>query len=562
MADILIIDDEESIRYTFENFLSEEGHAVTTAESCAEGLARIAEKDFELIFSDIILGGRTGLDILREAREKNPACPVVMITGYPAVDTAAEAVRNGAFDYLTKPVEQDTLLHITRLALAHKKALDEKERYRAHLEAVFSSVEDGILTVDRDLRVSEMNEAAARICGISRGEIGRDLASSSMCCKENLLGALRETVEEKKSVRLDRMECVHTGRASRILTLSTWPLIDRQGLFTGAVLVVRDETRLASLEKDLMERRKFHNIVGKSEQMQQVYSLIESLADVETTVLVTGESGTGKELVAEALHFMGGRSRKPLIKVNCSVLSENLLESELFGHVKGAFTGAVSDRAGRFQMADGGSIFLDEIGDISPRVQSSLLRVLQEKEFERVGDSRPIKVDVRVIAATNKDLLQKVKQGEFREDLYYRLKVVELKLPPLRQRIEDVPLMTEQFLKLFNEKFHKEVRAVSADVEKIFMSYPWPGNVRELKHALEHAFVLCHADTITADLLPAQLTACREACEAARGTRECLDAQTIIQALEKTAGNKARAARLLGVDRKTLYRNIEKYHIS
>jgi two-component system, NtrC family, response regulator HydG len=561
LAEILVIDDEESIRYTFASFLSGEGHRVCTARSYAEGAAQISGKDFDLIFSDIILEGRTGIDILREARGKNLICPVVMITGYPTVETAAEAVRLGAFDYLQKPVEQETLLHITRLALEHGNVLGENERYRAHLDAVFRSVEDGILTVDRELRVLEMNDAAGRICGLVRGEIGRDLASSSMRCKEKFLSALKETVEGRKSVRRDRFECAQGAHAPKVLTFSTWPLVDRQGLFQGAVMVVRDETRLASLEQNLQERRRFHNLIGKSEGMQKLYSLIESLADVETTVLIAGESGTGKELVAEALHFMGGRHNRPLVKVNCSALSENLLESELFGHVKGAFTGAVNDRTGRFQKADGGSIFLDEIGDISPRVQASLLRVLQDKEFERVGDSKPIRVDVRVIAATNKDLREKVRRGEFREDLYYRLQVVELFLPPLRDRKEDIPLLIENCLKQLNEKFHKGIGAVSADVEKIFLSYPWPGNVRELKHALEHAFILCHADTITAEFLPLHLTASRKDGDVSREAGERMDAQTILRALEKTAWNKARAARLLGVDRKTLYRNIEKYNI-
>jgi two-component system, NtrC family, response regulator HydG len=561
MAEILVIDDEESIRFTFASFLSEEGHAVAVARNFAEGHARIFEKGFDLIFSDIVLGGRTGIDILREAKERNPACPVVMITGFPTVETAAEAVRLGAFDYLPKPVEQEALLRITRLALQHTKVLRENERYRAHLDAVFQSVEDGILTVDKELTVLEMNDAARKICGLSRDEAGRDLASSSMYCKERFLSALKETVEGRKSVRMERFECGQGAGPPKTVTFSTYPLMDRRGQFHGAVLVVRDETRLASLEQNLRERRRFHNLVGISERMQKVYSLIESLADVETTVLITGDSGTGKELVAEALHFMGGRRGKPLVTVNCSALSENLLESELFGHVKGAFTGAVSDRIGRFQKADGGSIFLDEIGDISPRVQASLLRVLQEKEFERVGDSKPVKVDVRVIAATNKDLREKVKRGEFREDLYYRLKVVEVALPPLRDRREDIPVLTGHFLEQFNAQFHKTIDAVSADVENIFLNYPWPGNVRELKHAIEHSFILCRGGMITVDHLPHHLIASWEAGDSSRPASGSIDAQTILRALEKTAGNKARAARLLGVDRKTLYRNIEKYHI-
>jgi DNA-binding NtrC family response regulator len=561
MADILVIDDEESIRYTFANFLSEAGHAVSVARNYAEGIAQISGRNFDLIFSDIILGGRTGIDILRVAKESNLICPVVMITGYPTVETAAEAVRLGAFDYLQKPVEQETLLHITRLALAHKSVLTENERYRAHLDAVFRSVEDGILTVNKELAVLELNEAAVRICGLTRDGIGRDLASLPMRCKEQALEALKKTVEGRTSVRIERCECNNGPDVLKILTFSTSPLIDCRGVFTGAVLVVRDETRLAILEQDLQERRRFHNLVGVSERMQKIYSLIGSLADVETTVLVSGESGTGKELVAEALHFMGGRRDRPLVKVNCSILSENLLESELFGHVKGAFTGAVSDRTGRFQKADGGSLFLDEIGDISPRVQSSLLRVLQEKEFERVGDSKPVRVDVRVIAATNKDLREMVKRGEFREDLFYRLQVVELTLPPLRDRKEDVPLLVEHCLKEFNGKFHKKIDGLSADVERIFMNYSWPGNVRELRHALEHAFILCSGNTITADLLPLHLTSSREIVDASPGASDSMNEQTIRRTLEKTAGNKAKAARLLGMDRKTLYRNIEKYNI-
>jgi two-component system response regulator HydG len=562
MAQILVIDDEESIRYTFASFLSEEGHAVAVAANFTEGLARLSEKGFDLIFSDIILGGRTGIDILREAKERNPACPVVMITGFPTVETAAEAVRLGAFDYLPKPVEQEALLRTTRLALEHVNVLRENEKYRAHLDAVFRSVDDGILTVGKDLTVLEMNDAAGEICGLSRDAAGRDIASSSMHCKERLIGALKEAIEGRKPVRMERFECGQGAGPPKIITASAYPLMDRQGLFHGAVLVLRDETRLASLEQNLRERSRFHNLIGTGGRMQKVYSLIESLADVETTVLITGESGTGKELVAEALHFMGARRGRPLVKVNCSALSENLLESELFGHVKGAFTGAVSDRVGRFQKADGGSLFLDEIGDISPRVQASLLRVLQDKEFERVGDSKPVKVDVRVIAATNKDLLEKVKRGEFREDLYYRLKVVEVSLPPLREKREDIPCLTGHFLGQFNAQFHKAIGAVSADVEKIFLNHPWPGNVRELKHAIEHSFILCRGDTITVDHLPHHLTASWSAGDSSRPASGNIDAQTILQALEKTAGNKARAARLLGVDRKTLYRNIEKYNIS
>ncbi len=507
MARILVVDDEETLTYTFDCFLSDEGHEVLTAGNYGEALRYISETDVDLVFSDIILGGQTGIDILREVKALGLTCQVVMITGFPDVRTASEAVRLGAFDYVTKPVVKETLLHLTNMALHHKTALDERERYRSHLEAILMSVEDAIITVDNDLKVLELNEAAKGICGLARDVIGRRLADLELPCKERLLAALRETFHGLQSVRARRLECRREALPPLVLSLSTHPLMGQTGSSMGAVMVVRDETRVADLEHDLDERRQFHNMIGKSQAMQNVYSLVESLADVETTVLITGESGTGKELVAEALHDQGARSSRPFVKVNCSALSENLLESEIFGHVKGAFTGAAADRIGRFQMAHGGTILLDEIGDISQRTQSSLLRVLQEKEFERVGDSRPIRVDVRVIASTNRNLKERVERGDFREDLYYRLRVVEISLPPLRERREDIPLLVQHFMEKLSRKLTREIREMSPDVEELLMGYPWPGNVRELEHAMEHAFILCRHDTICFDHLPRELRA-------------------------------------------------------
>ena len=265
--------------------------------------------------------------------------------------------------------------------------------------------------------------------------------------------------------------------------------------------------------------------------------------------------------MAEALHHGGVRSNKPLIKVNCSALSENLLETELFGHVKGAFTGAIQDKVGRFQRADGGTILLDEIGDISPSIQLRLLRVLAEKEFERVGDSTPVKVDVRIVAATNQDLREKIRRGEYREDLYYRLRVVELTSPPLRERREDLPLLVDHFLDKFNQQFNKKIVAISADVMKLFMDYPWPGNVRELEHSLEHAFVLCHQSIIGFNDLPPEFKDIAETRTSFLADKKEDDTQAMLQALEKTDWNKAKAARLLGISRQTLYRKIEMYNL-
>ena len=559
---ILIIDDEESIRFTFESFLTDEGHEVTTAKDYDEAVVVLGNTDFDLIFADIILGAKTGIDVIREVRRRNLNCIVIMITGDPNLETASEALRLGAFDYIPKPVRQDTLLHLTEIALKHKAINDEKEKYRSNLDAIFRSVKDAILTVDKELKMVAVNETALTICGLSRKNIGEQLSALTVDCAGTCFKALAETINNKMPAEIYRLECMHGGRPDQVVTVSTSPLVDHHGTFSGAVIVVRDETRLASLERDINERQQFHKIVGGSRKIQHVYSLIEDLADVQSTVLITGESGTGKELVAEALHFKGARNNKPLVKVNCSALSEGLLESELFGHVRGAFTGAVRDRTGRFEMADSGTIFLDEIGDISQRIQLHLLRVLQAMEFERVGDSTPVRVDVRVIAATNQDLSAKIRSGEFREDLYYRLKVVEIDMPPLRERMEDIPLLVEHFLNKFNKRLNREISGVSSIVSKIFMDYPWPGNVRELEHALEHAVILCRQNIIAADHLPAHLRNLKNVESISLKGSGKDEFREILNALEKTAGNKSRAARLLGMDRKTLYRKMEKYNIT
>ena len=561
MSRILIIDDEESLRFTFMRFLESAGYHVEAAGNYREASAALAAKDFDLVFADIILGGKTGLDILREVKERNPACPVVMITGCPEIATASEAVRQGAFDYIPKPVNKETLLHAAALALQHKRAIDEKEKYRANLEAIFKSVRDAIITVDEMLVVVEVNESAKNIYGLSREDVGKQLASFPKGCNGKCLEALAETIEKKQTIELFRHECQFNNQQQRVVSLTTSPLLDRKGAFSGAVMVVRDETRLADLERDLEERRRFHHFIGGCEKMQKVYSLIEDLASVETTVLVMGESGTGKELAAEALHYAGDRKERPLVKVNCSALPESLLESELFGHVKGAFTGAIRDKPGRFQLAEGGTIFLDEIGDVSPRVQQRLLRILQQKEFERVGESTPLKADVRIIAATNKNLREKVKTGDFREDLYYRLNVVEVALPPLRDRSDDIPLLIDHFIRKFNAKLGREITAVSDDVLKLFMNHAWPGNVRQLEHVLEHAFILCRQNTITVGHLPADILA---TCPAINP--DTLDGQTderaaILQALEKAGGNKTMSAKILGISRRTIYRKINELHI-
>ncbi len=554
MAKILIVDDEESIRFTFENFLFDEGHDVDTASDFQSAVQRINETEYSLIIADIILGGKTGIDLLKEVKKRKSRSMVIIVTGYPNIETASDAVRLGAFDYIPKPVRPDTLIRTATLALQHKDLLDKTDQYRSNLEAIFRSVQDAIITVDKDLIVLEINEAARKMCRLGHEHIGNSFASTHPGCRGKCLDALNITIASQKGVEINRAECMQDDQVRQIVTLNTSPLLDSNNLFSGAVMVIRDETRINNLERDLKERHHHHNIIGHNENMQKIYSLIEDLSGVLTTVLITGESGTGKELVADAIHYSGDRSSSPLVKVNCSALSEGLLESELFGHVKGAFTGADRNKVGRFQKANNGTIFLDEIGDISPRMQLRLLRVLQEKVFERVGDSNPIKVDVRVIAATNQDLAEKVRLGEFREDLYYRLRVVEVVIPPLRERMDDIPVLVDYFITKFNSKFNKDINAISEGVKKVFMEYQWPGNVRELEHSIEHAFVLCRQNIITQDNLPTHFKKAAQLSTDIKNTE--VNPQDIQEALRKAGGNKAKAARLLNISRQTIYRKL------
>jgi two-component system, NtrC family, response regulator HydG len=562
MASVLVIDDEESIRFTFERILRARGHTVSTARGCGEALTRISETIPDLIVTDILLEDGAGIDILGEIRQRGLNCLVIMTTGEPTVDAAAESIGMGAFDYITKPVSEQALLRATGSALRYKALYDEQERYRSNLEAIFRSVKDAIISVDRDCVVIEMNDAAMNVYGFSREAIGMPFKTLPKGCNGRCVEVLEEAIRSRTVVEAERIECRHGEGPSKVVSLTASPLLGSQGAFAGVVMVFRDETRLVGLERGFKQYQQFHRLVGSSTKMQKVFSLIDALASAQTTVLITGESGTGKELAAEALHAGGERSGKPLVKLNCSALPESLLESELFGHVKGAFTGAVQDRIGRFQKAHGGTIFLDEVGDLSPKIQGELLRVLQEREFERVGDSTPIQVDVRVIAATNRNLREMVRRGEFREDLYYRLKVVEIDMPPLREKREDIPVLVDHFRRKFNTVFDKAIGAVSQDVMKVFLEYAWPGNVRELEHAMEHAFILCQNLFITLDHLSTDLLNTPKRSDCPPASERVDDPRAIVDALEKAGWNKAKAARSLGINRATLYRKIQKYNLA
>jgi PAS domain S-box-containing protein len=557
---ILILDDEYSIRKSLGMILSGAGYEVDTSESFEEAVKLVDTAIFDVIITDVILGGKTGLDFVREIKAREIAASVIVITGYPNIDNVTESLRHGAFDYLVKPVRKDALLHSIETALRHRAVLNERNRYRDNVVAVFRSVKDAIISVDDAGRVVEVNEAAERICGFKREEVaGMSIEEAASRCSGGCHDAVRRTINLGRAVELPRFECRNWKNKNLVLTLNTYPLMDRLGGCNGCVSVLRDETRLAALENKVAERFDNFGIVGESLKMHAVYGMIGHLSDVDSTVLITGESGTGKELVAEALHSRGSRAEKPFIKVNCAALPEHLLEAELFGHVRGAFTGASKDRDGRFKIANGGSILLDEISESSPSVQVKLLRFLQDKTFERLGDARTLQVDVRIMAATNQDLPKAVKDGRFRQDLYFRLKVVELNIPPLRERKEDIPLLVDHFINKFNKKLKRDILAVSNDALGVLMNYDWPGNVRELEHAIESAIIISTNPVITVAALPRELV--KETTISSRESEE-VSYDQIIKALEQTHWNKSKAAKVLGIDRRTIYRKLEKYEDS
>jgi len=471
-------------------------------------------------------------------------------------ETSVSLIRNPAGE---KSGFRGIIQDITRRCQAEQ----ELENSRSRLEAIFQSVRDAIITVDQHGRVMDCNQAAEAVCGISTLDAnGKLYTELQLNCQGRCREVLNQTLEHQRPIQDCQIDCGKETADSRTVSVSSSPLLSQDGTVKGAVLVVRDMTRLRDLEKKLEDRHRYQNIIGRSRKMRAVYELLENLTDVDTTVLITGGSGTGKEMVARALHFGGCRRTKPFISVNCSALADNLLESELFGHVKGAYTGAISSRQGRFQMADSGTILLDEIGEIPLRTQVKLLRVLQEKSFEPVGDAKPVKVDVRVIACTNQDLKQQIQQGRFREDLFYRLKVVEIQLPSLKERREDIPLLIEHFVDRFNQKFNKQILGTTTAVLDLFMQYDWPGNVRELEHTLEHAFVLCKEPLIAHRHLPLDLTRLPTQKESDHAPAEPLNAAVLQDSLHAAAGNKTQAARQLGISRRTLYRKLAQFGLS
>ncbi len=438
------------------------------------------------------------------------------------------------------------------------------------LKNLFESLPCGVLIMDRERRVQAVNNTLERAFGIRLSEVinrrgGEILKCVHASATDKGCGYSDECSE--CGIRLTALEAISGRKIERNrartrlylnnvetnldFLISAAPL-DHDGERL-AIVILEDITELNELKKRLKAETSFAGIISRDSLMNDLFSTIKDVADVNVPVLIQGESGTGKELVASAIHTEGNRSKKSFVPVNCAALPEGILESELFGHEKGAFTGAIKDKKGRFELADGGTLFLDEVGELPRTVQAKLLRVLQEGRFERVGAERSKKVDVRIISATNRDLKTEVKKGNFRQDLYYRLAVVPVILPPLKQRRDDIPLLVDHFLNLFTEDGRTYRASISDNALSILMDYPWPGNVRELQSAVRFALVKSRGKQIRANHLPFELQEWQNP-GPARGPSRKLDMDRVKDALEKSGGNKAKAARFLGVGRATLYR--------
>lgn len=431
---------------------------------------------------------------------------------------------------------------------------------------ILNCISDGVLTIDLSGRINYVNKAMQELLGYPEsaliGKRCENFIRSNICASEDCV--LRRTLAKKE--RLSNYESFVENREGRRVpvNINTDLLFDETGSLIGIVEVFRDISQIKELKERLADVYDFGNIITKDRRMKEILSILPSVAQTKSTVLIEGESGTGKELIAKAIHNNGNRKDKPFIAVNCAAIPDTLIESELFGHVKGAFTGAHQDRVGRFELANYGTIFLDEIADMSLSTQAKLLRVIQEEKFERVGGTRTISVDVHIIAATNKGLLKEVKEGRFREDLYYRVSVFPIILPPLRERREDIPLLITHFVEKFNRELGKEIDNISPQAMKVLLNYFYPGNIRELRNIVEHAFICSKDNTVLPEHLPGELLREGERLNITAAQTSSLDKvekEWILRTLEETGWRYAETARRLGISRTTLWRKIKLFGI-
>lgn len=455
-------------------------------------------------------------------------------------------------------------------ALTFKTFLDMKQSLENQTQIILDSIADGVFTVDSQRKITSFNRAAEEITGIKKEEaFGRhcwEVFRASICEKRC---SLQETMQTGRPIVNQSIFIVNATGERLPVSISTAILKDEDGHVIGGVETFRDLTVVEELRKELSGRHTFMDIISKSEEMQRLFGMLEQVAESDATILLEGESGTGKELFAKAIHSLSPRKKGPMITVNCGSLPDTLLESELFGYKAGAFTDAKKDKPGRLTLAEGGTLFLDEIGDISPALQVRLLRILQDKVYEPLGGTKPVKADVRIVAATNKHLESLVKEGKFREDLYYRIHVVKLVLPPLKNRKEDIPLLADHFIRKFSRFSGKEIEGLSPEVLPILMSHDFPGNIRELENIVEYATVVCKNGLIGIEHLPDYLGLPSQGMErGVSGVRrgkdlswDDLEKTYIFEALRRNNWNRAVTAAQLGIHTTTLWRKIKRLHL-
>lgn len=438
----------------------------------------------------------------------------------------------------------------------------DKNRFKiTPTDAILESISDGVFTVDADWKITSFNRAAEKITGIERedaiGQLCSEVFRSSLC--EGAC-ALRQTIKDGKPL-INRPCYIVNAEGRRVpISISTAVLRDHDGKPVGGAETFRDLSEVEALRQELSQRCRVGDLVSCSLSMRKIFDLLPSVAPSDSTVLINGETGTGKELLAKAIHEMSKRSAKPFIAINCGALPDTLLESELFGYKKGAFTGAERDKPGRFALADGGTLFLDEIGEISQALQVRLLRVLQERVYEPLGATKSVTTDVRIIVATHRDLNQMIKDGNFREDLFYRINVIALELPPLRKRKDDVPLLVDHFIERFNRIQHKTVPGMTPAAMALLLAHDWPGNVRELENVIERAFVVCDGGELNVSHLPKELTGGKNLLPLSGPIESAVkmaERQSILTALQKHNYNRSAAAEELGIHRSTFYRKIK-----
>ena len=556
---LLVEDDDEdaAIFFRYAGRLRELEVSVDRVTSEEAAWSHLSDGRFDLIFIDLNLGlGGSGIELLRRLRKGKVNIPAIVVTGSGDELMAVEALKSGAYDYLVKEnLTSDLLERALRYAIDRKRA---REALRIKDRAIESSI-NPIAIADLDENLTHVNPSFVRLWGY---DSERDILERPV---PEFLTVKTETSKVTQALRnkgswIGKISGIRKDGSALDLQLSASLVKDELDRPLCMVFSFVDITELTQLRRRLKTEQSFAGIVGRDAKMLQLFDTIKELADVSAPVLIQGESGTGKELVAAAIHNEGPRANRPFVPVNCSALPEGVLESELFGHVRGAFTGAFRDRKGRFELSDKGTIFLDEVGDLPASVQVKLLRVLQAGTFERVGSEQTIQVDVRVLSASNKDIRREVASGRFRDDLFYRLCVVPLYLPPLRERRNDIPLLASHIMRKALAEAGREEVSLSQEVLETMIDYDWPGNVRELENAIMYALVKCREHVLQVEHLPARVCEERSLAvgqSAKRRKKRKLNAEAVRRALRETGGNKAKAATRLGVARATLYRFLD-----